>query len=84
MASRHGIKKAFGRIREGFGEKGNVEIDGLVTACLNMSKTRTGAIILMSGNTDAGSNTGDSIEADVSARLLETIFYKNSPCMMAQ
>lgn len=81
IASQHGLKKAFGRIREGFGEKGNVEIDGLVTACLNMSKTRTGAIILMSGNTDLEfyANTGDAIDADTSARLLETIFYKNSP-----
>ena len=81
IASRHGLKKAFGRIRQGFGEQGNVEIDGLVTACLNMSKTRTGAIILMSGNSDLEfyANTGDAIDADTSARLLETIFFKNSP-----
>ena len=46
-----------------------------------MSTTNTGAIIIIQNKTDLSFyiNTGDTIDAQVNMRLLESIFYKNSP-----
>lgn len=46
-----------------------------------MSKTKTGALIVIARKTDLNlfEGTGDLMEADVSKRLLESIFFKNSP-----
>lgn len=66
-----------------FGEKNNtkVNIDSIVNACSNMSAFKTGALIAISKKTDLLSfiRTGDTINADTSSRLLESIFFKNSP-----
>ncbi len=66
-----------------FGEKQVVEvkIDSIVSACSNMSAFKTGALIVISKKTDLKSfiGTGDFINADTSSRLLESIFFKNSP-----
>jgi diadenylate cyclase len=53
----------------------------IVKACSNMSKNRTGAIIVISRNTDLKfyASTGDIMDAEVSKRLIESIFFKNSP-----
>ncbi len=58
-----------------------VEIDSIVQACVNMAKTKTGALIVISndGNLDSYTQTGTIINADTSTRLLESLFYKNSP-----
>lgn len=59
----------------------SLDIPSVVRACKNMSDTRTGAIIVLTRNNDLKfySNTGDPIDAKVSVRMLESIFYKNSP-----
>ena len=59
----------------------SLDINSIAKACKNMSDSKTGAIIVISNKTDLGfySNTGDKINAKVSLRLLESIFYKNSP-----
>jgi DNA integrity scanning protein DisA with diadenylate cyclase activity len=46
-----------------------------------MGKTKTGALIVISRNTDLKffASTGDLMEAEVSKRLIESIFFKNSP-----
>ena len=66
-----------------FGEKELVEvnIDSIVSACSNMSAFKTGALIAISKRSDLMSfiRTGDVINADTSSRLLESIFFKNSP-----
>lgn len=58
-----------------------MDINAIVKACKNMSESRTGAIIIITKNNELKfyANTGDAIEAKVSVRMIESIFYKNSP-----
>ncbi len=53
----------------------------IVKACMNMSKAGTGALIVIQRNTDLKfyASTGDQMNATVSKRLIESIFFKNSP-----
>ncbi len=53
----------------------------IVMASMNMAKTKTGAIIVVQQkiNLSIYEETGEIINADVNARLLENIFFKNSP-----
>jgi uncharacterized protein (TIGR00159 family) len=53
----------------------------LVIACKNMSKTNTGALIVITRQNALRDyqQTGEQIDAQVSARLVEQIFYKNTP-----
>ncbi len=46
-----------------------------------MSKTKTGAIIIIAKSSELRfySNTGDVMDAVISKRLIESIFFKNSP-----
>jgi uncharacterized protein (TIGR00159 family) len=46
-----------------------------------MSETKTGAIIILTKNNRLKfyADTGDTIDAKVSVRMIESIFYKNSP-----
>ena len=62
------------------GEK-KVNIDAIVNACSNMSAFKTGALIGITRKSDLLSfiKTGDILNADTSSRLLESIFFKNSP-----
>ncbi len=59
----------------------STNIAPIVKACSNMAKNKTGAIIVISRNTDLKfyASTGDIMDADVSKRLIESIFFKNSP-----
>lgn len=57
-------------------------ISAIVRACLNMSQSKTGALIAMQQSTSLGGiieQSGDRIDAEVSTRLIENIFFKNSP-----
>jgi uncharacterized protein (TIGR00159 family) len=58
-----------------------LDINPIVKACANMSKSRTGALMVLARNTDLKfyATTGDLMDADVSKRLIESIFFKNSP-----
>lgn len=53
----------------------------VVLACMNMAKKRTGALIVIQREMDLTSyiQTGEMFSADVNARLIENIFFKNSP-----
>jgi uncharacterized protein (TIGR00159 family) len=59
----------------------SLDINAIVKACEYMSETKTGALIVLTTNNDLKfyANTGDIIDAKVSVRILESIFYKNSP-----
>ena len=53
----------------------------IVMACLNMSKQRVGALIVLQNNLPLNDfvRTGELINAKISQRLIENIFFKNSP-----
>ena len=59
----------------------SLNIAPVVKACSTMAKTKTGALIVLARTTDMKfyEATGDLMDADVSKRLLESIFFKNSP-----
>ncbi|MCM1076751.1 MAG: diadenylate cyclase CdaA [Bacteroides sp.] len=68
-------------------DKGNTAADTrkyvlpIVYACMNMSKTKTGALIVIRQEIPLESyeKSGDIIDADINSRLIENIFFKNSP-----
>jgi diadenylate cyclase len=53
----------------------------VIKACKNLSQQKTGALIVLTKSSDLKFyiNTGDTINAVLSKRLLENIFFKNSP-----
>lgn len=53
----------------------------IVYACMSMSKSKTGALIVIqqSISLETYENTGDKIDAIINSRLIENIFFKNSP-----
>ena len=53
----------------------------IVMACLNMGRQKVGALIVIEHNMplDDIVRTGDVINADINQRLIENIFFKNSP-----
>lgn len=53
----------------------------IVMACLNMSKQKVGALIVIQNDLPLGDfvRTGENIDARISQRLIENIFFKNSP-----
>ena len=53
----------------------------IVYACMSMSKSRTGVLIVVQGSIplDQYARSGDLIDAEVNVRLIENIFFKNSP-----
>lgn len=58
-----------------------LDISAIVKACRKMSKDHTGAIIVLAKSSELKyyANTGDLIDAEISQRLIESIFFKNSP-----
>ena len=50
-------------------------------ACMNMAKGKVGALIVIerSAPLDDIVETGDTIDANINQRLIENIFFKNSP-----
>lgn len=53
----------------------------IVMACLNMSKQKVGALIVMQNSVPLNDyvNTGDVVDARIGQRIIENIFFKNSP-----
>jgi uncharacterized protein (TIGR00159 family) len=62
-------------------EQKNVKIKSIANACKRMSESNTGALIVITRKSklDIYAQTGEFINADTSTRLLESIFFKNSP-----
>ena len=66
------------------GEQARVEaayVAPVVLACMNMARKKTGALIAVQGNMDLTpyQHAGERFLASVNARLIEAIFFKNSP-----
>ena len=53
----------------------------IVMACINMARNKCGALIVLERNTPLNDiiESGDTIDAAVNQRLIENIFFKNSP-----
>ncbi|HET6243668.1 MAG: TIGR00159 family protein [Bacteroidetes bacterium] len=58
-----------------------VDVNTVVKACSEMAETKTGALIIIATRSELKffANTGDYIDAVVSKRLIESIFFKNNP-----
>ena len=53
----------------------------IVYSCMSMSKSKTGALIVIEQSIPLENyeKTGDIIDAAINSRLIENIFFKNSP-----
>lgn len=82
LGSRRGLKFVE-RLFKSKSEENNEKrwILPVVYACMNMSKTKTGALIVIERSIPLTDymRTGDVIKADINSRLIENIFFKNSP-----
>lgn len=88
--SRLGTRKswsAFTAVRRLIGGKNNstdqtdYNLMQIVLACRGMAKSYTGALIVITREHNLGffAHSGEQIDADINSRLIETIFFKNSP-----
>lgn len=78
----HGRVKYFKRLfKHDEPETRRQDIMAVVYSCMSMSKTKTGALIVFQRKVPLINyeDTGDIIDADVNVRLIENIFFKNSP-----
>jgi len=79
----HHHMRSFFRFLGGHKENtvGRADIMPLVMACINMSKQKVGALIVIEQEVPLNEfvRTGDVIDAAISQRLVENIFFKNSP-----
>ena len=62
-------------------EDDNSDYLPIVMACMSMSQQKVGALIVIERNEslDEYAQTGEIINADLSQRLIETVFFKNAP-----
>lgn len=82
VGSQHRVR----RILDFFTKKDEEKIDHaemmpIVMACMNMSKRKEGALIVIEQGVKLGEiiKTGETINADINQLLIENIFFKNSP-----
>jgi len=56
-------------------------VDAVVVACQNMSEQKVGALIVIQRNDDVSAlaESGCEVDAVVTSRIIEQIFYKNTP-----
>jgi len=75
---RHSVSKLFHKIGA---ESSSLNIDAIVSACINMSETLTGALIVITRDNELLEvlESGERIDGIISAPLIESIFYKNNP-----
>ena len=62
-------------------QQSRVRIKSIIKACINMSKSKTGALIVISKKSELSvyADTGDLLNADTTSRLIESVFNKHSP-----
>ncbi len=75
------LRKLFHHQSKDIDEASHHWIMAIVRACMNMSKSKTGALIVIQQDVPLENyeNTGDKIDASINSRLIENIFFKNSP-----
>lgn len=79
---RWGALRRFMRRKDKKGETKNTDwVLPIVYACKSMSRSRTGALIVIQQDysLEKYERLGDKIDAEVNSRLIENIFFKNSP-----
>jgi uncharacterized protein (TIGR00159 family) len=80
FASRRNVIRYFKFLNQ---DQGSLKVDltALLSASNKMASDKTGAIIVLEreNNLDFLKNTGDQANIEISAQILETIFFKNSP-----
>lgn len=78
IANKFSIEKLFSSHATGVM---NIYNKPIVRACKNLSKSKTGCIIVISKKSEMLDyvQTGELVNAVISSRLLENIFFKNSP-----
>jgi diadenylate cyclase len=59
----------------------DLDVEAVITACFNMSDSKTGALIIIARKSDLKFyvNTGETVDSALTDKMLENIFYKNSP-----
>lgn len=59
----------------------NQQIKEIIKACDNLSRSKTGALIVIPRNSELKEiiRTGEKLNARISSALIETIFFKNTP-----
>ena len=69
------------RLFRGFSSQVSEEIEQLVQSAIYLSKRKIGALIAIERSTGLGgiAESGTRVNADLSAKMLNTIFYPNSP-----
>lgn len=79
-AAQKGVFNKLFRNRKGAGMQPR-ELEELTAACRKMSETRTGALVVLKHGSSLNDilESGDEIDARISRRLIENIFFKNSP-----
>jgi diadenylate cyclase len=77
--SRFSLGWLFSSVATGHGSPG--EAEEIVRACETMASRRTGALIVIArkSSLDIYSQGGEILKAQISAELLETIFFRNTP-----
>ena len=67
--------------QENASSKFMLDDDAIINACFSMSDTKTGALIIISKKSDLKFyvNSGEMVDSALTDRMLENIFYKNSP-----
>jgi len=75
------LSKPFLWLRKKSTNTDQILIERVIQAATNLASTKTGAILVLARQTPLGlySSTGTNIDAGLSAELIETIFFKNSP-----
>ena len=82
-----GAHQRFRRLTKYFTSKDNTDAEDketimpIVLACMNMARQKVGALIVIERGIalDDIVDTGDRIDARINQRLIENIFFKNSP-----
>jgi uncharacterized protein (TIGR00159 family) len=69
------------RFKGNSGLRTSTDVGAIMKSCKLMAGTKTGAIIVIARRSDLGFfvQTGELLHARLSQRLIESIFYKNSP-----
>ena len=75
------ISRFFTNSRQKEDEEDKETIMPIVMACMNMAKTKVGALIVIERKDSLTDiiETGDRIDSNINQRLIENIFFKNSP-----
>lgn len=82
IGQRGNLRYFFKRMRHNKNsDRYHAEVMSVVYACMSMSKSKTGALIVLQRKVPLTDyeKTGDIIDADINVRLIENIFFKNSP-----